>query len=172
MNDTKTTNTLTISYDIFSFQDELPTDEKELVIQAREAMNHSYSPYSHFSVGCAVKLKDGEIVKGSNQENAAYGPTNCAERSALFAIGSQGKQDQIAKIAVIARPTAALDSPVPLAKEQNGTPCGVCRQVMKEYEVLSGQKMIILCVFNTDRIYRFEGIDTLLPFGFGPNAFL
>jgi len=161
---------LTVPYICYDSQNDLEPEDLSLVLEARQALKHSYSPYSHFSVGAAILLSDGTIVKGSNQENAAYTPTSCAERSALYAIGSQGKQDQVRKIAVIARPTTDLETPAPLDQEQNGTPCGVCRQVIKEFEVLAKQKITILCVFNTDRVYRFEGIDCLLPFGFGPNA--
>lgn len=166
----KQTITFTTNIDVYSSQEDLPQDEKALVLKAREAMDTAYSPYSHFCVGAAVLLKNGETVQGSNQENAAYGPTNCAERSALFAVGSQGKKDQVAKIAVIARHESHKTTALPVEQEKNGTPCGVCRQVMKEYEVLAGQKIVILCVFNTDRIYRFDGIETLLPLGFGPSA--
>lgn len=161
---------LAIPYICYDSQNDLESDEQSLILEARQALKNSYSPYSHFSVGAAVLLADGSIVTGSNQENAAYSPGSCAERSALYAVGSQGKQDQVRKIAVIARPTADLETPVPIDQEQNGTPCGVCRQVIKEFEVLAKQKIIILCVFNTDRVYRFEGIDCLLPFGFGPTA--
>lgn len=161
---------LSIDYQIFEDSSSLPPDEQELVKQAREAMKTSYSPYSTFCVGCALGLKDGSIITGSNQENAAYGPTNCGERSALFAMGSQGKKDQLKKLAVIARPAASLDTAVPLENELPGTPCGTCRQVIKEYETLSGEKTVILCVLNTDRIMRFEGIDSLLPFAFGPEV--
>lgn len=133
-------------------------------------MKTSYSPYSHFRVGAAVLLEDRSIIQGSNQENAAYGPTNCAERSALFTIGSMGKQDQIRKIAVIARPAGATETPVPLEQEVSGSPCGICRQVMKEYESLGGQKWVILIIQNSDRVFRIEGIDALLPFAFGPDS--
>ncbi len=160
--------TLTSEIEIFSSQEDLPQDEKELVMQAREAMKTSYSPYSHFSVGAAVLLTDGTVVQGSNQENAAYGPTNCAERSALFAIGSMGKGDMVSKIAVIARPTDKLHETVPLEKEMPGSPCGVCRQVLKEYEDVVQKPITILMVANTDRIYKTEGIDSLLPLAFGP----
>jgi len=156
-------------YEIFTSQNDLPEDEKNLVIQAREAAKNAYAPYSGFSVGAAVLLKDNSIVIGSNQENVAYGPTNCGERSALFAVGSQGKGNQVSKIAIIARPKTELDKPVSIDQELPGTPCGTCRQVMKEYEAVSGEKMIILCLFNSDRVYRFEGIDSLLPFAFGPS---
>lgn len=159
-----------MEYELFENQNSLPPDEQEIVKQAREAMKTSYSPYSQFRVGCALGLKDGSIITGSNQENAAYGPTNCGERSALFAMGSQGKKDQLKKIAVIARPADSLDSVAPIKQELPGTPCGTCRQVIKEYESLSGEKTVILCVLNTDRIMRFEGIDSLLPFAFGPEV--
>ena len=111
------TKTLTSEVTIFSTQANLSEDEKNLCNKAREAMKTSYSPYSNFRVGAAVLLEDGSIVHGSNQENAAYGPTNCAERSALFTIGSMGKQTQIRKIAVIARPAGATETPVPLEQE-------------------------------------------------------
>ena len=162
--------TIQINYELYSSADSLPPDEQELVKQAREAMKTSYSPYSKFRVGCALGLKDGSIITGSNQENAAYGPTNCGERSALFAMGSQGKKDQLKKLAVIARPAPDIDSVAPVEQELPGTPCGTCRQVIKEYESLSGEKTVILCVLNTDRIMRFEGIDSLLPFAFGPGV--
>ncbi len=162
--------TIQIEYDLINDSSLLPQDEQNLVAQAREAMKTSYSPYSQFRVGCAVLLKDGSIIQGSNQENAAYGPTSCGERSALFAMGSQGKKDQLLKIAVIARPASGIDTAEPIEKEQPGTPCGTCRQVIKEYEALSGEKTVILCILNTDRIMRFEGIDSLLPFGFGPSV--
>ncbi|MDP4011335.1 MAG: cytidine deaminase [Candidatus Roizmanbacteria bacterium] len=165
-----TVQTLTSEVTIFPSQSDLPDDEKNLCIEARAAMKYSYSPYSNFRVGAAVLLEDGTIVQGSNQENAAYGPTNCAERSAMFTIGSMGKQDQIRKIAVIARPASDMNTPVPLEKEVSGSPCGICRQVMKEYESLSGQKWVILIIQNSDRVFRIEGVDILLPFAFGPNS--
>jgi len=164
------TKTLTSEVTIFSTQANLSEDEKNLCNKAREAMKTSYSPYSNFRVGAAVLLEDGSIIQGSNQENAAYGPTNCAERSALFTIGSMGKQTQIRKIAVIARPAGATETPVPLEQEVSGSPCGICRQVMKEYESLGGQKWVILMIQNSDRVFRIEGIDVLLPFAFGPNS--
>lgn len=170
MEDMSQQQTLTITYKLFESQNDLPKDEHDLVLEAREAMKTSYSPYSHFCVGCALKLKDGSIIRGSNQENVAYGPTNCAERSALFTIGSQGKKDQLRKMAVIARPENNLEKAVSIEQELPGTPCGICRQVIKEYESLSGEKTVILVVLNSDRVWRFEGIDSLLPFAFGPGA--
>ncbi|MBP9690484.1 cytidine deaminase [Candidatus Woesebacteria bacterium] len=170
MLDIKNSYQYKIDYQILTSQDELVADEKDLCLQARHALKTSYSPYSQFRVGCAVLLKDGSVIQGSNQENAAYGPTSCGERSALFAMGSQGKKDQLLKLAVIARPASGIDTAEPIEKEQPGTPCGTCRQVIKEYETLSGEKTVILCILNTDRIMRFEGIDSLLPFGFGPSV--
>lgn len=90
----------------------------ELAIAAKE---NSYSPYSKFRVGAAIELSDGSYIQGSNIENASFGATNCAERSALFAAYSQGyKKEDIIALAV----TSDMEHPVP--------PCCICRQVMLE----------------------------------------
>ena len=89
----------------------------ELAIEARE---QAYVPYSNFKVGSAVLAKDGRVFTGCNIENAAYGPTNCAERTAIFKAVSEGVRDFVA-LAVVADTTAPV------------TPCGVCRQVMAEF---------------------------------------
>lgn len=89
----------------------------ELAIEARE---QAYVPYSNFKVGSAVLAKDGRVFTGCNIENAAYGPTNCAERTAIFKAVSEGVRDFVA-LAVVADTSAPV------------TPCGVCRQVMAEF---------------------------------------
>ncbi len=94
---------------------------KKLIELAIEAKDNSYSPYSKFRVGAAIELSDGSYIQGSNIENASFGATNCAERSALFAAYSQGyKKEDIIALAV----TSDMDQPVP--------PCCICRQVMLE----------------------------------------
>lgn len=93
---------------------------KELMDAAVKAREFAYVPYSKFSVGAAVLTKDGRVFLGCNIENAAYGPTNCAERTAIFKAISEGVRDFVA-LAVVA------DTPSPVA------PCGVCRQVMAEF---------------------------------------
>lgn len=94
---------------------------EDLTAEARQAAEHSYSPYSRVRVGAALLLKTGEIVRGANIENRSFGLTNCAERSALFAALSQGKKDFTA-LAI-----ACPDSEYPLP------PCGACRQVISEF---------------------------------------
>ena len=96
-----------------------------LLALAREAMKRSYSPYSHYPVGAALLCADGRIFQGCNIENAAYTPTNCAERTAFFKAVSEGERE-FAAIAVVGGP--AGKPPVDYCY-----PCGVCRQVMAEF---------------------------------------
>lgn len=94
----------------------------ELMNRAREAMTHSYSPYSNFPVGCAIRMKDGKIYTGVNIENVSFGVTNCAERSAIFSAVSQGyRPKSIESIAVAGQTEDFL------------SPCSICRQVMVEF---------------------------------------
>lgn len=151
-----------INFEKFDSIEELSIDEQTLLTSAREAMANAYSPYSNFVVGAALGLKNGEVIIGSNQENAAYGSTICAERSALVAAGSLGHKDDIQKIAVIGT-SREFQTTEPV------TPCGACRQVIKEYEDLSGQELVILLSGENGPIRRFVGIESLLPFAFGPK---
>lgn len=160
--------TITSNYTIV-IPEELEKQEQLLIQKAREAIDTSYSPYSQFSVGCALLLSDGTIIKASNQENASFGLTVCAERNALFAAGSAGKKDQVRTIAITGSPKDTIGHLVPIEQENIISPCGACRQVMKEYEDLSGQKTVIMFLTTAGRVYRMEGVDTLLPFAFGPN---
>ena len=96
---------------------------KDLINKAIEARKFSYSPYSGFQVGAALLCKDGTIYTGCNVENAAYGPSNCAERTAIFKAVSEGKRE-FEKIAIVGGMEGESVAP---------TPCGVCRQVMSEF---------------------------------------
>lgn len=95
------------------------TDEK-LVILAKDAMQHAYAPYSHFQVGAALLAKDGRVFTGCNVENASYGATNCAERTAVFKAVSEGCREFDA-IAIVASSGECIP------------PCGICRQVLAEF---------------------------------------
>lgn len=97
---------------------------EELILQARAAMEKAYAPYSGFKVGAALLCADGTVYTGCNVENAAYGPTNCAERTAFFKAVSEG-QRAFAAIAVCGGKDGAITGAFP--------PCGVCRQVMREF---------------------------------------
>ncbi len=144
-----------ISYEEFKSIDELSPADKELALKAIEAMNGAYAPYSRFSVGAAVRLANGEIVKGANQENIAYPSGLCAERTAMFYAGAAYPDEAMLGIAVAAGQDGALCS-------DPATPCGSCRQVMAEYQGRSGEQMEILLV-GADKIWKFKRVDDILP---------
>lgn len=149
-----------ISYRVLDGASGLSGEESALLDAALVASKGAYAPYSQFYVGCAVALEGGEVVLGNNQENPAFPSSLCAERTALYFIGSQGKGDKIRKIAIRATsPQKHIGSPV--------TPCGACRQVMLEYERLSGAPIVVLMQGASGKVLRVEGIGkALLPFGF------
>jgi cytidine deaminase len=149
-----------IAFQVLDTAAELSADEGALLASALEASTRAYAPFSQFHVGCAVALDGGEVYLGNNQENPAFPSSLCAERTALYYIGAQGKGDVIRKIAIRATsPLKLISSPV--------TPCGACRQVMLEYERLSGQPIVVLMQGQTGKILRLSGVATaLLPFGF------
>lgn len=135
-------------------------EAKELIEKAFEAQKFSYSPYSDFKVGAALLCADGTIFQGCNIENAAYTPTNCAERSAFFAAISQGKKDFTA-IAIVGN-KAGL-------KQGEGDycpPCAVCRQVMAEFCDLNTFKVIIA---KSPTDYLEHTLGELLPLAFTPK---
>lgn len=129
-------------------------EDKELIQRAFEAQKFSYSPYSHFQVGAALLAKNGEIYTGCNIENAAFTPTNCAERTAFFKAVSQGQKEFLA-IAIVGN--------LKNAKGDYCAPCGVCRQVMVEF-CNADTFRILLAVSETD--YKTYVLKELLPLGF------
>ena len=139
--------------------DELSAEENHLLELAIEATGRSYSPYSHFSVGAAVRLENGVELSGSNQENAAYPSGLCAERTALFYAGSQYPDVPVKMLAIAARGTDGE-----LTEEPTG-PCGACRQVILESQTRAGAPMKIL-LYGRKHVYVMEGIETLLPLCF------
>ena len=139
--------------------DELPVADRELVDAAREATYRSYAPYSHFSVGAAVRLANGEIVSGSNQENAAYPSGLCAERTTLFYANSRYPDQPIEALAIAARGVQGKFLPPPIS------PCGPCRQVMLETESRHSRTMRIL-LYGTEAIYELLRVGDLLPLSF------
>lgn len=138
---------------------ELPPAELNLVNLAREATHRSYAPYSHFYVGAAIQLSNGEIVTGANQENAAYPSGTCAERSACYYAGATYPDAKFEAIAIAARNSQGE------FVEEPCSPCGACRQALLQYELLAGKGVKVLLV-GRDRIYRMDSIRSLLPFAF------
>lgn len=143
--------------------EELTPEDAALVETAKAATYTSYSPYSHFRVGAAVRLENGEIVQGSNQENAAYSPTICAERCAMFYANAHHPDITPTAIAIAARGTDGNFTPQPVS------PCGVCRQVLVETQQRYGQPLRVLLVGNKE-IYLFDSISDLLPFQFDEGS--
>ena len=135
--------------------DELEAKDRELAQAAVEATAQAYAPYSKFNVGAAVLFEDGVIVKGANQENAAYPSGLCAERTALFYASASRPDKAMVAIAIAAGQDGHLC-------ETPATPCGACRQVMAQYQLKSGLPMRVLLV-GAHKIWRFEKVDDLLP---------
>ena len=155
---TMTDKHLSIDYKEYASASEMTPADQELVSAALEARNGSYSPYSHFQVGAALRLSNGVIVKGANQENAAYPSGLCAERTAMFAAGATYPDAVIETLAIVAADHGHL-----LAEP--ATPCGGCRQVMAEYQSRAGKPIEIILV-GAKRIWKFRKVDDLLPFIF------
>ena len=139
--------------------DELMSEDKEVVDAARAATANSYAVYSKFNVGAAVRLEGGVIVKGSNQENAAYPSGLCAERTTLFWANSQYPDRAVLTLAIAARTeNGELAMPIP--------PCGACRQVILETEKRYNRTIRII-LYGTRECYVVEdGIKALLPLTF------
>lgn len=139
-------------------QTELNEEQKNVVEAAKKATFHSYSPYSHFQVGAAALLGNGEIITGSNQENAAYPSGICAERTALFYANSQYPDQPVKKLAIAAQCGGEFYKDVI-------SPCGACRQVILESEYRAQSPIEILLVAGED-VWIFDSISGLLPLGF------
>ena len=149
---------LHIDYTEYSSLEEMEPLDQELVKEAIEAQKGSYAPYSKFNVGAAVRLDDGTIVRGATQENAAYPSGLCAERTAMFAANSNYPGKAMVSLAIVGGFDYTLAS-TPC------TPCGACRQVMAEYQTLSGKPMNVI-LFGTGKTLKFERVDDILPFIF------
>ncbi len=135
---------------------QLSEQEMKLVRACQEARKKAYAPYSHYQVGAALLTEQGTIYTGCNIENAAYTPSNCAERTAFFKAVSEGERSFVA-IAICGSPEGEL--------VQYAAPCGVCRQVMAEF-CDKDFRIILVKSDTTYQIFRFE---ELLPESFGPG---
>ncbi|MDR6846247.1 cytidine deaminase [Flavobacterium granuli] len=152
---------ITSKITVFETIQELPLAEQNLMLKAVEVRKNAYAPYSKFRVGAALLLDNGEIIVGSNQENAAYPSGLCAERVAIFYAGAIYPEATILKMAI----TAASDNnnnktttPVP--------PCGACRQSIAEYEIRQDTPIEIYYMGETGSIHQSASLKNLLPFMF------
>lgn len=129
---------------------------EELIRFAIKAREQAYAPYSHYKVGAAVLTKDGQVYTGCNVENASYGATNCAERTAIFKAVSEGKRE-IIKIAIVGGKEG--EKSVDYAY-----PCGICRQVMAEF---CDVKSMCVLIAISENEYVEKRLEELLPLHFG-----
>ena len=153
----KTVN-LSFNYREYSSIEEMEPWDRELVEAAIDAQKGSYAPYSKFNVGAAVRLDDGTIVKGANQENSAYPSGLCAERTAMFAANAQNPGKAMTALAIV----GGFDHTV---SDTPCTPCGACRQVMAEYQNLGGRPLEVI-MFGAAQTWKFDRVDDILPFIF------
>ena len=148
---------LIVDYNEYASVAELAADERELMERAMEAARGAYAPYSRFHVGAAVRMADGTVVTGSNQENIAYPSGLCAERVAMYSASAQHPGLAMTAMAVVGYNEGEYCE---------ASPCGACRQVMAEYEQRDGHEMTLLCYLAGGRIRRIKGAKSLLPFTF------
>ncbi|MCF0192986.1 MAG: cytidine deaminase [Prevotella sp.] len=147
--------TITITEKLYK---ELSSQEKALIDAAKEATNRSYAPYSNFNVGAALRLEDGTIFQGANQENAAFSATLCAERTAIFAAQATQPEKAICEIAIAAKNADGF-LPEPIS------PCGSCRQVIVEMEQRYKRNIKVL-MYGEKKVYIVSSIKDLMPLTF------
>lgn len=139
--------------------------DQALLAQAEQAARSAYAPYSRFRVGAAVRMDNGEVVLGSNQENASFPSGLCAERVAVFQAGARYPGVAIRCIAIHVSPEGAQD-------DEPAAPCGNCRQSIHEYEFRQQSPIRYLLQASGGRVFECPSTAALLPLGFGPNALL
>ncbi|MBQ1619138.1 MAG: cytidine deaminase [Bacteroidales bacterium] len=146
---------LNITYQEYGSLEELDDKDRELALKAIDAMKGSYAPYSHFNVGSAVRMSNGKIVQGANQENAAFPSGLCAERTAMFSAGAKYPDKDMESIAIAGGVMGRLG-------HEPATPCGACRQVMAQYQAKSGKPMSVIMV-GDGKVWKFDRVDDVLP---------
>ena len=148
-----------ISYTVYEKIDELGKDDAALLKKANEVTKNAYAPYSNFHVGAAAKLANGEIVTGTNQENASYPVGLCAERVLLASASTLHPNVAIQTMAISYNTQNGLNNH-PIA------PCGMCRQYIQEYELRLKQPIRLILGGSEGKIFVFEKASQLLPLGF------
>jgi cytidine deaminase len=149
-------------YEEYASDAELETGDRQLLDKARAATAHAYAPYSHFRVGAAAVLKNGQIVTGSNQENASFPVGICAERVLLSTVASLYPGIPIATIAI------SYFNELGPAK-QPISPCGICRQSLQEFETRTQQPIRLILGGQTGPVYIIPQSGSLLPIAFVAN---
>jgi cytidine deaminase len=149
----------TFTYEVYDHAEELNAEDAQLLAEARAVTANAYAPYSHFRVGAAAKLANGQIVTGTNQENASYPAGICAERVLL-------------SIASSLYPNVSIDTLAVSYYNENGpsdhpiSPCGICRQSLQEFEQRTGKTCRLILGGQEGKIYIIDQATLLLPFAF------
>lgn len=138
--------------------DELAVEDQNLLDKAHEAASNAFAPYSDFRVGSAVRLANGQIVQGSNQENISYPQGMCGERVTLFAAGAQYPGVEIVAMATV--------SPSEIALSTGFAPCGGCRQVIMESELRQNTPIKLLFQVRHEHVLISDSAENLMPFSF------
>ena len=147
------------TYEVYDSIDELKEQDAWLLQEAREVTQHAYAPYSHFQVGAVAKMANGEIVAGSNQENASFPVGLCAERVVLASASSLYPKVPVESIAISYQgANGNSDHPI--------TPCGICRQALQEFQNRVGQSIRLILGGMEGRIFVIPDASMLLPLGF------
>jgi cytidine deaminase len=150
---------ISTQFTVFEDKEDMPTDVQDLMQQAIEVRKNAYAPYSKFRVGVAIALDNGEVIVGSNQENAAYPSGLCAERVAIFYAGAKYPDAKVLKMAITAASdTNQTTAPIP--------PCGSCRQSIAEYEIKQEMPIEIYFMGEIGLVYKSDSLKNLLPFMF------
>lgn len=150
---------LICTYEVYDGIEALTSDDQALLQAAHACTSDAYAPYSEFNVGCAIAFNDGQMITGTNQENASFPVGLCAERVALSAIDALHPGAKIHSMAITAA-SDRVDLQLPVS------PCGACRQGIHQAQIKSGNPIRIILQGMTGPIYVFESIDGLLPMGF------
>ncbi|RZN82636.1 MAG: cytidine deaminase [Winogradskyella sp.] len=142
--------------EVYDSMTELPKDVQQLMQSAISIRKNAYSPYSKFNVGAAILLDNGEVVSGSNQENASYPSGLCAERTAIYYAGATYPKAKMLKMALTASSqNQVTGKPIP--------PCGACRQAIAEYEIKQDQPIEIYFMGAEGKVVKSESLANLLP---------
>lgn len=154
---------ITTNLEIYDSIQELSVELQGLMKQAVEVREKAYAPYSQFKVGAAILLDNGEVVVGSNQENASYPSGLCAERTAVYYAGAKFPESRILKIAITARSmNQEITKPVP--------PCGACRQALVEYEVKQKEPIELYFMGETGEVMKAASVAEILPLVFDSDC--
>ncbi len=142
--------------EVYDSIDELPEDIQSLMQAAFKVRDAAYAPYSKFHVGAAIRLDNGKVISGSNQENASYPSGLCAERTAIYYTGANYPDAKIETMAISAKAKDKLTTtPIP--------PCGACRQAIAEYEVKQQQPIELYFMGESGKVIKSDSLENLLP---------